>query len=588
MEIGIYLNNTQIRTKYIIDLIFSTSGISYKIFYQTCIIPRMRIAIICDYCEELVDTLTKKGVSCILIPSIIEEAQIFDSINHIDWISSNTSELIPVLGRYKNQNLIGDVLYSWQDTDDPAIDKTQTNNAWIINFGFDIIASIYLMCVNTEALSIQNNDKHSRAQAVNSFLYKNKLLLKPIFNIYIKLFINIFRALTEKNGDTLIQKWFWPNNIDYAACLTHDIDVVTKWSLGKIKDELVNKIWTPLIENSNKWNVLKRFARVLLSILRLENRYWNFDYIIELERKFNFKSTFYFSTVKDTNNGLEYDVTDNRIIKMMKNIIKRGWEIGLHGSYYSYNNLKILRAEKSKLENLINTLVIGTRQHILRFQTPLTWYIQQSTGLLYDCTYGYADHEGFRSGIAFPYYPFDPEKNTRLNILEIPLTVMDGTLSGYRQLKSESAKSELFDLIHNIRTNNGIGCFLWHNKYFDNLDYPGYDQLYIDILQLLNKQNAFVTSGKEIYQWWIAREAIELKQEKCASNFYEWTFQNNGDTINGLTFKIYSPDINDTTKVKITPIMNFDKIHSNKNDMTIIISSVPKHQSFNIKMENSH
>jgi len=323
----------------------------------------------------------------------------------------------------------------------------------------------------------------------------------------------------------------------------------------------------------------------MVSMFRLENCYWNFDKIMNIEDTYNFKSSFFLSTEKDISNGLEYDVTNKKIVKMLKKIIKKGWEIGLHGSYYSYNNNKKLQSEKSKLENLIETEVIGIRQHILRFETPSTWLEQQSAGLLYDCTYGYADYEGFRAGIGFPFFPYNAHKNENIGILEIPLTVMDGTLGNYRKLKAENAKLVVFDLIENIRTYNGIGCFLWHNKYFDDLDYPGYGQLYNDVLKLLHNDNAFVSSGKEVYKWWISRAAVVLEKEILTDSHCEWTFKNNGDKIDGLTFKIHYSFTNNIPSINIVPDLNIKTFITDKNEIITIISSVPQHHTFKIKLE---
>ena len=55
--------------------------------------------------------------------------------------------------------------------------------------------------------------------------------------------------------------------------------------------------------------------------------------------------------------------------------------------------------------------MVGGRQHYLRWKSPDTWRILEKTGLKYDVTLSFADHEGFRCGICFPYKPFDVVEN---------------------------------------------------------------------------------------------------------------------------------------------------------------------------------
>lgn len=89
----------------------------------------------------------------------------------------------------------------------------------------------------------------------------------------------------------------------------------------------------------------------------------------------------------------------------------------------------MLQLEKNRLEEIIGRDVLGCRQHLLRFEVPTTWRIQEKAGFVYDTTLSFADHDGFRCGICLPSEPYDLVENRILSLWEIPLTVMDGYTS---------------------------------------------------------------------------------------------------------------------------------------------------------------
>ena len=78
------------------------------------------------------------------------------------------------------------------------------------------------------------------------------------------------------------------------------------------------------------------------------NPYWCFQDIITIENDYNVKSSIFFLdesikldlfNIKNWKLSMgRYDLFDNEVIKMMQYLDNNGWEIGLHGSYNSYND----------------------------------------------------------------------------------------------------------------------------------------------------------------------------------------------------------------------------------------------------------
>lgn len=193
-----------------------------------------------------------------------------------------------------------------------------------------------------------------------------------------------------------------------------------------------------------------------------------------------------------------YCLDDPKVKKFLNKISAASSEIGLHAGYYSYNNQEIINRQKGNLNKILKQNNIGCRQHFLRWKIPDAWCIQEKCGITYDTTLCFADHEGFRAGICHPFQPFDIQKNRLLNIWEIPLTIMDGTLFYYRKLSQKEVLSTVNNYMNTVKKHQGVIVLLWHNSFFDPDIYPGWAEIYEEILASSTKNNALCTGAKDI------------------------------------------------------------------------------------------
>ena len=88
----------------------------------------------------------------------------------------------------------------------------------------------------------------------------------------------------------------------------------------------------------------------------------------------------------------------------------------------------------------------------------------RQVGLAYDSTMTYADHEGFRCGTCHPFHPFDTAQDRELDLWEVPLVVMDGTLCNYRDLTTEQGAARILELARRCKQVEGTFTLLWHNS----------------------------------------------------------------------------------------------------------------------------
>lgn len=303
-------------------------------------------------------------------------------------------------------------------------------------------------------------------------------------------YLSKYNSLEPEASKFLIENGLeveYPEGNKFAVCLTHDIDAVYLSKLGIIRGAA--KL---LIQQQTK----SAFKYLFYNINKRWNPWWNFKEIMALEDKYDAKSSFYFLALDKEDRDFNFKIEDLR--HEIGNIADKGWEVGLHGGHGAYNNLDKIKEEKKRLEKVLGKKIIGYRNHYLRFKVPHTWALLEKAGFKYDATFGYADMVGFRNGMCHPFKPFNLNTSEEMDILEIPLTIMDGTLFDYMKLDMEGAWEITKMLIDTVEKYNGVITILWHNTYIADENLKFYEM----ILNYCYEKGAWMTSGEEIWMWW--------------------------------------------------------------------------------------
>jgi peptidoglycan/xylan/chitin deacetylase (PgdA/CDA1 family) len=215
---------------------------------------------------------------------------------------------------------------------------------------------------------------------------------------------------------------------------------------------------------------------------------------MDLEEKYGAKSTFFFKAYRPVEQEYKYNIGD--IVEEVGAIIDRGWEVGLHGGHTAYLNPDEMREKREWLEKVTGKPVTGYRNHYLRFRVPETWEYLSQAGFRYDATLGYADCAGFRNGMCHPFRPFNLNTGREIDIVEISLVVMDGTLDQtYMRFDRKGTWEFVKMLIDRVAACHGVFTILWHNTYMEGENLG----LYEKILRYCRKRRAWMTSCVRVY-----------------------------------------------------------------------------------------
>lgn len=415
----------------------------------------------------------------------IRENEIKDNI--VGWLKTK-DESAPIFETPSNLILEGDsfVLYSNGKEEYPCI--VQRDNNLIIGFGIfkEIGHILHGHLESLWASHVRENDKISKI---------------PIVDIYEKIMFDCLYAYFQKNSIYLFYKPFWPEGKKFAVCLTHDVDRVKK----------TFQYFTRTIKHFRKGEIGSALSQIS-SLLRKENPYWNFDKIMETEKGLGVKSTFFFLNEQGKARLFSpkewklylgrYDIKDPEIVETIKRLDAGGWEIGIHGSYNSYRDLKLLEEEKEVLEGILSKKVHGISQHYCNLDIPETWEYHEKLGLVYDSTIGFVNEIGFKYGTCFPFHPFNAAEGRTLSIWEIPLTIMDTACSSEKRCVLE----ECMNVLNIVEKYNGVLLLRWHLRFFNELEFPKLSKIYERIIEIGKEKDAWITNASSIAEWLTQRE----------------------------------------------------------------------------------
>lgn len=295
----------------------------------------------------------------------------------------------------------------------------------------------------------------------------------------------------------------WPENRRFCLFLSHDIDQIHDRELFRVLADL-NHV-RRMITQGEKGNVnlaLRRVGRAMFSPQPAEQ---GFRTILEIEARYGFRSTFF--VLHDpywSRNGPRYRLECPELRRILDLIREVGGEIGIHGGYSRFNNGALYKESREAIRNLFGVDAVGIRNHLLRFSYPETWRAQEAAGFEYDATYCYPDRLGIREGHTVPFFPVDPDTGKALDLLVLPLTVMDVTLFRKLGLDGSQALEAAWTAVQPVIQAGGVVSLLWHNNFFNEPEYHEWQWVYEQLLERLAALKPWCATGAEIATWWRA------------------------------------------------------------------------------------
>ncbi len=322
------------------------------------------------------------------------------------------------------------------------------------DFYFDILAASFYLISRYEEYLPHQKDEYGRYSHKESLAFKKGFLHIPLVNVWLEEFK---KTLQQKYPDL----YFKLKHLKFIP--TYDIDVAYAYkhkgwyrTAGGFIRSIIN----------GQWSMALLRLKVLLG--KAPDPYDAYEWMDSLHL-YSRRNPIYFFPVAQKQAG--YDKNTSTSSKAYRELIayySKGYKTGLHPSWQSNADFKILKEEKELLDVLTDSNVMRSRQHYLNFTLPQTFRNLISIGIEQEYSMGYGSINGFRASVASSFFWFDLEKNETTTLMLYPFCFMDANSYFEQKYTAHQAYAELKKYYHSIQKVNGLFITIWHNNFLGN------------------------------------------------------------------------------------------------------------------------
>lgn len=337
------------------------------------------------------------------------------------------------------------------------------------------------------------------------------LLARPVDDCFERLYA-LVASVRAARGEAALERRALYEDAAFAVALTHDVDSLRYWSPTQAV-ALPYRVATRLVRGRVREAVAEPAGALrLLRRGRVGERdpYWALEAICAVEREHGGASTFFLLGDHrfrlDGRDGRGYH---RRLPEAIRRIAAQGAEIGLHAATPASLSTEELVRQKAYIEGLVGGAVPGIRFHNLLFRVPDGIDRIHQAGFLYDSTMGFAAVEGFRAGTAAPFPLFSLDLDRRLDVVEVPLALMDTTFLShrYKGLSADRVAVAIDQLLERVESERGAVAVLWHNSGFDDQLTGGFGSLYRRMLAQVTERGGVLVPAGDVASRFAARLA---------------------------------------------------------------------------------
>ena len=333
------------------------------------------------------------------------------------------------------------------------------------DFAFDLFSACFYLLSRYEEYLPHQTDTYNRYAHYNSLAFKEDFLNIPLVNIWMHDFA---KALKEKFPALVFQ------HPKFIFKPTYDIDIAWSYKHKGLLRNLGGFIKHPSTERLGVMAGLKK------------DPFNSYEFMHSLHKGTNLEPVYFFlAAIKKG----KYDKNISPNSKAMWQLIRRHvkqYDIGLHPSWKSNDDITILKKEKKTLEAIANVGILRSRQHYIKFTLPDTMENLTAVGIENDYSMGYGSVNGFRASVASSFQWFNLKKNSISRLQIHPFCFMDANSKFEQKLNAEQAYGELLHYYEQCKKVNGTLITIFHNNFLGSAkEFNGWKDMYARFISQL-------------------------------------------------------------------------------------------------------
>jgi hypothetical protein len=348
-------------------------------------------------------------------------------------------------------------------------------------------------------------DRHGRVPAMENPLVAADRSRQPLVSV---LGTELRRAASAVAGRLPMRLLSpWPNGHRWAVVLTHDLDVVEWWGLFPI-------LRMAELGRKGAWRLTARVAEAARRSIGRDPVTGGVRSLLQLEAHHGIAASWFVICAQPSLRSIiagdaTYRPDSPLTNRILSAIAHAGHEIGLHGSFATAESAERLTAQRRSLDRLAGRQIVGVRQHFLRMRPGTTQRNMVQAGFEYDATWGFADRNGFRLGVADVVPAWDADRSMPLPLDLLPLIWMDRALSKYAGVEdAEQWVGDALELVEECRAVEGAWVGLWHPNSIEALGFPGAETAFMHLLQKLAEDLPYFGSARKVVEWRRFRRSV--------------------------------------------------------------------------------
>jgi len=268
---------------------------------------------------------------------------------------------------------------------------------------FDIFAASFYILSRYEEYLPHVKDEYGRFPASESLGYQENFLHKPIVDIWAYKFLDIFKERFPL--------------LDHTKRSYQSSSIITSENTFIFKNKGFLRSFVGLLADLVHLNIAKVVDRLQVWIRIKPDPNDTFDDLISIIREDKIETLFMFQLSdfsKHDRNISHNRIPHRAVIKSVADYSKVGLLLG----FYAMEDIKILRKEKLRLENIVHSPVEHAMNHQYNLRLPDQYNNLVELEINNDYSMGYPDTIGFRAGTATSYlfYDINMEVTTPLKI----------------------------------------------------------------------------------------------------------------------------------------------------------------------------